>query len=305
MRPDTDFTRALRFLEGHRILVLGGSGWLGMTALRLLTKCQPEALLITSSDGRIITLDGANIQTVQFIADIVESFRPTVVLNFAAVTRDRIDTLGDELFTATNQRLFEQYMWATSQRSVVMSMHISSGAATRPDSRNPRLNPYGHQKWQEECAILGAIAEGRRIQIARVWSVTGDLVTRPETYAFSDLIVQGLRSGRIRVRAQHEVWRRYTAADRYLSVAMASCWDEMGPVLDSGGERVEIRELALIIGELTRSQVDASPASGPADDYCSDGRVYLDHCARFGLTGETVREQAERVSRAMRASLGI
>lgn len=276
-----------------------------MTALRLLRKCVPQSILATSSDGRIIELDGERIQTALFADDLVRSFRPTVVLNFAAVTRDRIDVVGLESFTATNQRLFEQYMWASSLPSVVMSVHISSGAATRPNVRNSRANPYGHQKWLEECAVNNSYVEGRRTLIARVWSVSGDLVTRPEAYAFSDLILQGLRSDCVRVRADHEVWRRYTAVDRFLAVAMASCWNQMGIVLDSGGERVEIRALAHIIGQQTQSDVDAVPATGPADDYCSDGILYFDRCEHFNLAGETIPNQVQNVAKSFRNALTL
>lgn len=291
MRTEIESTRILTFLDGQRILVLGGSGWLGMTAVRLLRKRRPQSLLVTSSDGRTITLEGEPIPTVRFEADLIRTFDPTVVLNFAAVTRDRIDVVGRESFVEASQRLFEQYLLASSLPSVVMSMHISSGAAIRPGSRDPRTDPYGHQKWLQECAISHEVAAGRRILIARVWSVSGDLVTRPKTYAFSDLIVQALTSGRVRVRADHEVWRRYTSVDRFLAVAMTSCWNEIGTVLDSGGERVEIRELAHIIAGLTKATVDAVPATGPVDDYCSDGIAYRDRCEHFGLAQETIFNQ--------------
>lgn len=235
----------------------------------------------------------------------MREFNPTIVLNFAALTREKTESVGLPQFLRANGVLFEQFMWASELTGVVMSVHLSSGAALRPDAVDSELNPYGYVKRIEEDEVLRQAAKGRRVLVARVWSVSGDLVTKPSIYAFSDLVLQGLLARMVTVRSPTEVWRRYTSADRYLSVALASCWNEFGVVLDSGGQRVELRELARLVGDVTKSAVLSMEPHGSPDDYASDGVEYQRACERLSLPEESLSEQVTDVVQAFRSQMGV
>jgi nucleoside-diphosphate-sugar epimerase len=177
----------------ERVLVTGAGGWFGRTAIAM-TRKSGLALLATGSKDQQIEIDGQG-QSVQAQSlEIIAAFEPTVVIDTAFVTRERLPALGHKAYVETNQRIIDQSLDIAALPSVRKYIGFSSGATMHlagHTSFSLQENPYAAQKRIYESRmseIVGAL--DCDISVARVWSVTGSYCTKPATFAFTDLIAQ-------------------------------------------------------------------------------------------------------------------
>lgn len=218
------------------MLVLGSSGWFGreFSALSDGLARVPQ-LNVAGPSSRVVVTE-----------DEIHEFSPTVVLNFAFLTRDRVEINGIEQFTRVNKALTQRFIHVAQMPSVRFAVTVSSGASvTEPDS------PYGRLKAEEEERALELIAEDRRVIVIRAYSVSGGHVRRPLAYAFSDFILQA-SGGSVRVEADRPVFRRYCAVADVLTVALRSGAEGRSGLFETGGGLVEMGDLAQRVVDLIK-----------------------------------------------------
>ena len=268
----------LPFVEGDRVLVTGSTGWFGATALSLIPR---EVLVLkTASVGRFDALP--------FALARVREFAPTHVLNFAFLTREKVELMGLAQYECVNRSLIDDFIQASSLPSVRGVLTISSGAVvTEPAS------PYGILKALEEQAALSLVSEDRAVCVIRAFSVSGPYVRRPSDYAFSNLILQAM-SGSIEVLASHPTYRRYVAVDDVLRLALMEMRGRSSSVIETGGPLVEMLELAGLIADVLNPGIPVNRVNLVSDEisiYASDGASWDNACDRNGLIPLTLREQ--------------
>jgi nucleoside-diphosphate-sugar epimerase len=173
------------------------------------------------------------------------------------------------------------------------TMHLAGQA-----SFSLQENPYAAQKRLYESKI-SEIAEslGVDISVARVWSVTGSYVTKPDSFAFTDLISQA-KLGQIDIRSNHLIYRRYCSVEDVLAIAMIPEVPGRNTVFDTGGELVELGELAKLIVEIVNPnaeilrQLDSTVRQ---DNYHSDNKDWGHLTGVAKLPEDTLRDQIARV----------
>lgn len=309
--PVREQARALiaAHLEGSdRVLVTGAGGWFGSTVAALLAGSALPKLFVTQRP-RTVDFGSGTVDAVGWDWDVVRGFSPTVVVDCAFILRDFAGSMPIEQYIYANTVLTARLMQVALLRTVRAVVSVSSGAAVHPDDARNRgvdLDPYGYLKRQAELALLGAgELTAARTVIARPWSLSGSLVTRPARYAFSNLVMQA-RAGEIRIEAAHEVWRRFTGVDDFFAVALAKACMSSG-VLDSGGELVEIGALARricdVLGVSARIVRPAGPAGSP-DEYCPPVDVWDGACSAVGFVPATLEEQIRNVDTHLRRFAG-
>jgi nucleoside-diphosphate-sugar epimerase len=279
-----------------RILVLGATGWFGQTTVALTQGLACESLLIASRSRAFQTVD----QIVEVHAwdwNKVQSFAPTVVIDCAFLTRDYVSGMSLDEYVRRNVMLTERLLQAVSIDSVRLALTVSSGAAVYP--RDALLspiseNPYGYLKREAEQQ-LERFGRERRIAtvVARAWSVSGAFVLKPRSYAFSDLLLQAL-DGHIHIAAAKQVFRRYVAVEDLLSVAMASGRPGEHTVIDSGGQLVEMQDLAQAVVETVNPGATVSrPTLGGegADKYYASPESWVAACERADFAPAGLRDQ--------------
>jgi nucleoside-diphosphate-sugar epimerase len=280
-----------------RILVLGAGGWFGSTTLSVIgASGRNAAVLAVTGRPRTLALGAQSWSLEGWDWDAISRFEPSLVANCAFLTRERADQVGFERYVAENTALTSRFLRTLALPSVRAAITISSGAAVSNGAYIPDIeqNPYGHLKRAEEILSADAAeALDVALVICRAWSVSGAFVTRPDDYAFSNLICQAME-GHVHVRASHEVWRRYVGVDDLLATAVASASQSTAGVFDSGGELVEIGELARRIVDIINpavpiERVEAGDAS--ADRYFSDNVSWSAAHARVGLVPASLDEQ--------------
>jgi nucleoside-diphosphate-sugar epimerase len=284
-----------------RVLVTGAGGWFGRTAIAM-TRESGLALLATGSKDQQIEIDGQG-QSVQAQSlEIIAAFEPTVVIDTAFVTRERLPALGYKAYVETNQRIIDQSLAIAAMPSVRKYIGFSSGATMHLAGHNSfslEENPYAAQKRIYESRISEiAGALDCDISVARVWSVTGSYCTKPDSFAFTDLIAQA-KLGLVEVKAKRPVYRRYCAIEDVLALAMLP--NERGghSIFSTGGELIELGDLAKKVVELVnpnaevRRQIDSALAS---DDYYSDSKDWGELLQAANLAKDSISDQVTRVA---------
>jgi nucleoside-diphosphate-sugar epimerase len=160
-------------------------------------------------------------------------------------------------------------------------------------------NPYAAQKRIYESKMSEIAAEiENNISVARVWSVTGSYCTKPGTFAFTDLITQA-KLGLIEIKAKHLVYRRYCAIEDVLALAILTNEPESNPVFDTGGDLIEIGDLAKLVVELVNPNAEIRRQIDPelkSDDYCSDSKDWGALLQSANLAKDSISDQLTRVA---------
>jgi nucleoside-diphosphate-sugar epimerase len=127
--------------------------------------------------------------------------------------------------------------------------------------------------------------------------VTGSYCTKPESFAFTDLIAQA-KLGLIEIKAKHLVYRRYCPIEDVLALAMLASSPGSNPIFDTGGDLIEIGDLAKLVVELVNPNAEIRrrlDKTLPQDSYHSDNKGWgqLTGIAKLGM--DTTRDQITRV----------
>jgi len=285
-----------------RVLVTGAGGWFGRTGIAM-TRVAGLELLATGSKDQQIEIDGETQMVHSQNLEIISAFKPTVVIDTAFATREMLLVLGHKAYVETNQKLIDQSLAIAGMTSVRKYIGFSSGVTVHLAGQNSyslEENPYAAQKRVYENR-LWELADSLKIDasIARVWSVTGCYVTKgAPAFAFTDLIAQA-KSGLIEIMAKHFVYRRYCAIEDVLALCLLPRVSESSIVLDTGGDLIELSELAKLVVDLINPQAEISREVDPGlptDDYHSDAKDWDALQKSVGLPLDSISKQIIRVA---------
>lgn len=272
----------------------GATGWLGRSALSPLISLGAEFMALSSRDTRII-IDGHEIEVRNYEAHLAGGFRPTVVIDCAFLTRDRILQTGLDSYIETNRDLINRAQALAGLETVRKFVAVSSGAA-KPhlEFRNDRHidDPYGALKAEYERRLTENSGEiATKVVICRPYSLSGRFVRTRSSYAFFNIIDQAKTAKSVFLESTRPVFRRYTDAEEFLALSVAS--SPGGLPLESGGELIELGTLAeKVIAELNLScTIRRKEISGLPDAYHSDNSSFELACGQLGFTPSSLSEQ--------------
>jgi nucleoside-diphosphate-sugar epimerase len=285
--------------DEERIVILGATGWFGRTLTQLLSGSAQEVIYVASYP-RVLKVFGTSINVVAYDSDLIRRFEPTIVVDFAFLTREKVAEVGLANFLNVNEELTRQLLEVAGLPSVKKVLFTSSGAAVYPREGQPKTyeqDPYGYLKHQQESAMrLFAARSKKSVLCLRPWSVSGLSVGRPMEYAFSSLVIQAL-NGDVSLEAKRPVFRRYCAVEDMLAIAFAIWPDPQVNeyrVLESGGELHSLIGLAEIIVDLVgngsklRHSIDSH---AEPDTYYSDNKSWSAGCDAAVYTPKNLKTQ--------------
>jgi len=282
-----------------RILILGSTGWFGKTLASMLTGSDFEVMHVASSP-RSVCVNESTYEVIEYNPEVINGFQPTIVVDFASLTREKAAQVGLGDFRKVNESLVNQMLESASLPSVKKVLFTSSGAAVYPPEDKPKefhKDPYGYLKSQLELKMQSFASETQKsVLCLRPWSVSGTMVSRPKEYAFSSLVIQAL-GGNIQIESSRPVFRRYCAVDDLLAVAFTTLPDPVNNsygLLESGGELQTLLSLAQAIVKLVGNGATINHAIDPQsepDAYYSDNSSWLAACSAAGYTPKSVEEQ--------------
>lgn len=288
-----------------RVLVTGAGGWLGQAALELLadalgTEWRERVFAFGSGERSLVLRDGSEIRQQAMAMLPTCPHRPSLMLHFAFLTRERAMSMPAKAYIATNRALSQLAAEGGAaigvERAFVASSGATHAALATPHDADPGLL-YGKLKLEEEALFqrLAQDTPGRRAFVARLFNLSGPYINKP--YALASFIDQA-RNGRIHVRATHPVVRSYTSASNLLGVAMGQLLaDDAQPfsrVETAGVHEVEVGELARMVRDLISPDAGierAECAKGPIDHYVGDGTDYRRLLVEHGIAEHALRQQ--------------
>lgn len=299
---DSDLKDALK-ADDRRIIITGAGGWLGLTLLDLLDKLLgPSALervhCFGSSERTLELVNGRKVpqQPLDQITQLAE--RPGVLFHFAFLTKDRAEVMDDDAYCTANRAIQQLVLNALGQIGVQSVFLASSGAAYRANdaSATEAMRIYGRLKLEDEIDFSRwAEQSGKQLIAARIFNVSGPYINKISAYAMASFIADVLSGQPIVVKATRPVYRSYTAAEQLMSLALAAMLsaERQNLSFDTGGKKLEMRELAAEVAAALNGSVAAVPAmiDHVPDDYTGDTEGYDRLMARYNINSVPLRQQ--------------
>lgn len=289
--------------QDSRVLVTGASGWFGKTAVEMCRRAHIRCLAITRVPKSIA--EDENVTVRDWNEKFVEEFKPTDVIDCAFQTREKLSEIDLNDFITQNEMLIGRVKWLSGLESVQRVLTVSSGAAVYPNDAlllPVEANPYGFLKRKAELVMAESAKDfGVASVVARAWSVSGGFCGKTSVFAFTDLLVQTF-NGDVAIKATKNVWRRYVSVEDLLAVSLASSQLGKCVIVDSGGELVELEDLALKMASNVNPNAKVNtgrPKNDPDDAYFSDVRVWEEAVMKTGYIPLTLDQQIQNVARAL------
>jgi len=291
--------------DTRRIVVVGAGGWVGRGLLRSLHSALgadafSQRVFAFGSSTRMIDL-GDTISIAQRPLDELAWLhpQPTALFHLAFLTKDKVAVTDREEYCETNRALSNTVLEALSAIGADRLFVASSGAAAFADdpSASEDLRIYGGLKREDEDRFV-AWAEadtGRRAVVTRIYNLTGPFINKHDTYALASFIIDALAGRPISVRAPMRVARSYVAISELVSLVLFQLLGSGGvPVYryDSGGEVLELREVAAEVARVLGGTVVRAPITESMDNnYTGDTETYASLLEAAGLAPVPLGQQ--------------
>ena len=265
-----------------------------------------------SSKKRVIEFPGFGSTVSESFLEAEESDYPETehFIHLAFLTRDLIVKYGASEFVEVNKKLTSKAVRFIEEVKPNYVSNVSSGAVFSPITGSLETdnvsNPYGYGKLEEE-KFLKMVCEHNSINlsIGRLWGATGLYMPINRAYAISDLITMGILDKEVKIKAKNLVFRRYCDAGEFMNVVTNAATRRHFTLIDSGGPKVEIGDLALLISQEigVRNIERQTDPSTPVDDYYPGSQDYENLLNSMGLTPKNLYTQVRNTVEGHRRQL--
>ena len=298
-------------VDKKTLIVSGATGWLGRELLEGLTspidKVSSDTTLI-STKVKTLKLSSGREMLTQTYEDVT---LPTAVdgfVNLAFLTKEKVEKVGFDNFVLRNMELISRACRVIETSKPKWVLSVSSGAVFRAGTtefeRDIRQNPYGFLKRVEELLLADSAQKvGSTLIIGRLWGSSGRYMPIHHSYALSDFLSSALDGKPIHIRSGIKVMRRFTDAGEFMQVLFALAQEGQNRTIDSGGELVEVADLATEISKhfpgiaITR----ATLSDVKIDDYYPRTEDLAFEAKRLGIRLSTMQEQVSKTLEGHRA----
>lgn len=267
---------------------------MGRSALALVLGTGAKLLALSSRDTST-NIDNQTLDVWGYEFEIARSFRPSVVIDCAFLTRDKITQAGISTYLEANRNLIWQSKKLAGLETVRKFIGLSSGAAKiylDPSKSSYLDDPYAALKAEYERELTQHSQDvASKVVMCRPYSLSGRFARNRASYALFDIIDQAKNTGTVLLHSKEPVYRRYTDAEEFLALAITA--SPGGEVLESGGELIELGALAeKVFTELNLvCKITRESTSGPAVPYYSDNKSMNFACLQFGFSPSSLSEQ--------------
>jgi len=265
------------------ITITGATGWLGLELINILSNLNRSQLkldLISSSEAQI------EVNQKKFLTSIFtknKSSEADIYFDFAFITREKINTLGPEKYVAANKDIVSNSVKLIKLKQPKTVILASSGAVYGVGSNDLKGNNYLYSDlklMQEERIGEVCSSIGCSLIITRIFNLSGNGISKINTFAIAEFISSAFKNQRLQIKSKHLVYRRYCDISQLLNLLLDLSRISFTGVIDSGGIKIELRELVqTIIKELgSNSEIDFPiiEKNSTPDEYYSKSNLYED-----------------------------
>jgi nucleoside-diphosphate-sugar epimerase len=237
------------------IIISGASGWLGKQLLtNYLLEQNLEVDLITaiSSSKHQIQIQDKIVTTSQFSKEKI-NVDPELYYDFAFLTREKIINIGPKEYMEKNLQIIESSSNLIAKLRPKKVILASSGAIYSPKNRNQedlygKLKKLQEEKIHEICNKIGI-----DLIISRIFNLSGRGLDKTNTFAISNLIKAALTETTIVINSTVKTTRRYCDISEFLDLLVTLANSDYQGIFDSGGKKIEIRDLAQLVVKTLKS----------------------------------------------------
>lgn len=297
--------------SGLRVAITGAGGWLGQATLECLENALgaefPMRVHAFGSYARTMNTRSGCTLEIKPLGDLRTLRRkPTLLLHYAFLTKDKVAETSLENYYAESRRITDLVVDAIPRIGATKVLFPSSGAVyglpTNPDRMprpDPKLNPYGTQKFEDESRFAQVCAADKtRLAIPRIFSLSGPFINKHDAYVLAAIINAALESRPVQLRVRKRVYRTYQGIRDLLDVAVAwlvSSDIRNRSVFDTGGEPIEVGDLARrVLAALRRTDliITRPDPDGSSDDrYCGDEAAFSQFSQSVGIIPAKLDQQ--------------
>lgn len=270
---------------------MGGSGWATKTAEWFLTEksiFRAEDLTFYGSFNRKEKINSTNYMVQEWLPKKLKA-EVSLFMPFGFLTVDKYKNLGKFEYLKKNRELIKKSIEFIGLNKPDRCVVFSSGIANSGLQISPRseaYTQYAQLKIEEEIAIREACMKTKtNLVICRLYSASGRHMTDPNRYALGNFIVQALNHSRIKVSSNFPTYRRYVDMAQLIEICFKLTTDHKFIEFESGGKLVEIRELAKMVGQELKCEVESSgePDETKVDKYYSDSQIMEKFAEQYSI----------------------
>lgn len=299
-----------------KVVINGAAGWLGQSSAHVLFRTglveKANDIYAFGQKSRRAKLGPWVSHEIRQLSDSLEQeAKSELFIQLAFKTRDYEEKLGDKEYTRINRSILQnsiELLKRSQARSVVI---VSSGVVKRYlDSQGKVDNsPYARLKLEEEHIYAETcLAMGSRLVVLRLWGSTGEDMTEPTKYGIGDLIKQAIQNRRITIESNRLVYRRYMDSRDQMEIAIRASLEAGELVMDSGGEIIEIGQLAVRVRDIYApgKEIVRPKMTGEAPDVYFSTSVTAEQLAhKFGISLKSLDRQIIDTGKAVARSLNL
>jgi len=245
-------------MESVSCVISGAQGWLGKEAAKILfglgVKLHDLQLITSKPDEMKL---GDKIIKTRSFSTMHKKLSPELYFDFAFIGKSKIGFLGKSEYIKKNHEIIKSSANLISElrpKSVILT---SSGAVYHADQVDNMGNEivYSRLKIEQEKIITDACHNsGSNLTIVRVFNLSGSGIYSRREYALSEFIENALSNKTIVIASDFRVYRRYCDIEQLIKLLIKLGLNKSNKIFDSGGLKIELRELAERIKLITDSK---------------------------------------------------
>jgi nucleoside-diphosphate-sugar epimerase len=289
-----------------QIVIYGAKGWVGRSAVELLTGDEEEiskhqVLLIGSKTE---TSNQANLPFDIYSSSDASSLvgEKILFLNAAYLRREKLDGMATSDYEKMNDEIMEFGLNLIKSGRIKNFINLSSGAASQGNIENIELvsDPYAKCKIKDEVALY-SICDKSQTQFinCRIYAMSGTHINEFNHLALTSFIGQALKEPYV-IRVKSPTTRRtYIDSIDLVNVLFHLSLTDKNYRIDSGGDLVTLGDLAKIVGKATSGAKTEEPIDfDKSADYFGDYLEFNNLAKELGIELKNLTEQVEETYKA-------
>lgn len=265
------------------LVVSGATGWLGSELIIEALKhddFQHSNIVAISSTAGSLRLNNRMLNHTSF-ENLKNIYSNSCYFDFAFITREKLKLMSEEKYKEINMNIIKNSINFIKSNKPKVVVLASSGAVygSNLGANSTKNDLYGQLKLIQEIEIGNACQEaGSKLITIRIFNLSGSGIRKIDTFALAEFVFKSLKSEDIFIQSNYSVTRRYCDISQLLKLVLCLILENRDIIFDTGGIKVEIRELARMTIEKLNSLSTVKSleinSSVPPDNYFSESNEF-------------------------------